>query len=71
MPENEFPMPPAGSDVYRKDNNRYLCDPYGHSRQANNCKSLIMSKNIFTTPSLLETGFCFITFTISKNYLVF
>ena len=45
--------------------------PITHSRQSNNCKSLIMNENIFTTPFLLETGFCFITFTISKNFLVF
>jgi len=46
-------------------------NPPAHSRQSNNCKSLIMNENIFTTPFLLETGFCFITFTISKNFLVF
>ena len=56
-------------DIFRRENHYY--NPARHSRQSNNCKSLIMNENIFTTPFLLETGFCFITFTISKNFLVF
>jgi len=45
--------------------------PVGHSRQSNNCKSLIMNENIFTTPFLLETGFCFYYFHHIKELFSF